>query len=202
MEPDWLSDSPAGIRSARRMTPRGHVCLKDINVQSLLDDDACTHWGNPEAGGWLYLQINNLTGKRRPLTHEERITPYHNWHGPKVKKLRRTAKRGTSYESRVRIHLFSETVGICKNYNVFPCFELKSPHYANATWVKRLIDQVYAKKWHAFYMALWKMGHCLEKGHAVISSTGQFAILAHGEKRPDGLIKGYNFTEIWGHFVL
>jgi hypothetical protein len=194
IEPYWLSDSPKGIRMSRKQTPRGYRCYHDINEQALLDDDACAHWGTTHENDLFFIQVN----------------PFHRREFPNIKlrqipaetfvKLRHTKYPGISYRSRVKPMLFRRALTVCKRYDVIPCFELKSWEYGHAKWTSRLVRLVKGRNSPALFMALWKMGNCLEKGKAVIDSGGEFAILAHGEKRPIGLEKGVNYTEIWGHF--
>lgn len=198
LEPYWLSDSPYGIRRARKETPRGHVCFKDLNLQALLDDDAFTHWGTPAKDGYRFIQVRPF--KRRELTYHELHQPYHEWPAKKFKRLRRTRRAGKSYESRVKPMLYKRGLRVCKRWSVVPCVELKSWHYIDRGRCKRLITTAVALKVDTFFMALWKMGNCLRKGAAIISSGGKFAILAHGEHRPIELDQGSNYTEIWGSF--
>jgi hypothetical protein len=77
---------------------------------------------------------------------------------------------------------------------------LKHPLYISFARLARLRAVAEYLKWPVFFMALYKMGYALEKGRAVINSGGKFALLAHGEREPKGLVKDYNYTEIWGSF--
>jgi hypothetical protein len=193
IDPYWLSDSPKGIRMARKAVPRGRACFKDLNLQALLDDDGFIHWATARKNGYHYIQVRPF--KRRHLTEYEMDLLFKHWRAKKFKRLRRTKRAGVSYASRAKPMLYRRGINICVRNNVIPCVELKSPEYIYCSRVSRLIHPI------ALFMALFKMSHCLKKGQAVISSGGQFAILAHKEKRPIGLVKDYNYTEIWGRFT-
>jgi hypothetical protein len=193
LEPYWLSDSPRGIRIARRSTPKDRKCFKDLNLQELLDGDGFIHYGTPRRNGYRFITKRSGIG-RRALTVKELDRNFYFWTSKDFKRLRRTRYLGTSYESRVRPMLYRQGIRVCVRHNVVPCVELKSIGYTNASRVVKLMHPV------ALFMALYKLPYCLKKGQAVIKSGGQFAILAHGENRPDNLVRGFNYTEIWGRF--
>lgn len=194
LEPYWLSDSPKGIRMARKKTPRGYRCYKDLNLQALVDGDVFAHWGTTHKNDLYFIQVNPFHRRAFSNTRLSEIP------AATFKKLRHTKYPGISYRSRVKPMLYTRGLRICKMYDVIPCVELKSWEYKYSRWTSRLIRIAEVLKSPAMFMALWKMGNCIQKGKAVIDSGGQFAILAHREPWPEGLEKDVNYTEIWGQF--
>lgn len=194
MLPYWLSDSPEGIRRARKNVPRGRTCFKDLNEQPLMNDVAFIHYATPDRNGYRFIQVRPF--KRRPLTDKELHREFKYWSAREFKKLRRTRRAGLSYESRVKPMLFKRGILVCKRYNVIPCVEIKNP-FSVEKQVAHMSAVAKSLGWQALYMALYKMVGIERKAKAVIDAGEQFAILAHGEKRPILLPP---HTEIWGHF--
>lgn len=192
--PYWYSDSPKGIRDHRKSVPRGVRCFKDLNEQPLLDAEGIAHWSTPAGNGYLFLQVNPF--KRRALSYEEMHTELKFYPAKKFKRLRRTAKRGLSYESRVKPMLFRRAIRVCKRYNTIPCIEVKSAFEieSRSARMQRIAQSL---SWEPIFMALYKMVGIDRKAAAFIGIGAKFVILAHGEKKPHTVPP---HTAIWGHF--
>src|SRR5437762_6177382 len=137
----WKGDCPRAIVHASQQ-PLGADDIRaiDINFQVCLSDDNLgyeevgLHSATARKNGWHYITYRNKFGivRRRLMTKEELDRHINHWRLSGVKRWRRTARRGASYESRVRIHTFYELVKFAKGNKitgrkpVTVCSELKS----------------------------------------------------------------------------
>jgi hypothetical protein len=88
-----------------------------------------------------------------------------------------------------------------KRRAVIICWELKSRAYAEAGVAERIVEDVRASKWPAFYMALVTMRLWGQKARAIHAAGGEFALLAHGAPKPADLEHWSPYiTRVWGRF--
>lgn len=210
----WLGDSPAYIDLAgKQEIGRDGGRYIDINLQrvgagfkrknpqlKVTDTAYGLHWESAKKNGFLYIETNALTKKRRPMTTEELFRHVEYWDPREVKKWRRTlkAERG-NYASTVRPYTYAELVRYCRRRRVIPCFELKSRSFADLEFAKRMHKVIAPIRWQVYFMALVNMADCREKGEAFVGAGEQFAVLAHGMPRPKDF-SDWTYTRVWGSF--
>lgn len=160
------------------------------------------HWPN---GPRLNLYDWIWTGRRtrilrreirRPMTEAELSRDVERWYDSQIARWRR-AKRGGPKPATC-----GDRNRQARNRRVIICWELKSRAYAEAEVAERLVEDVEASRWPAFYMALVTMRAWGPKARAIHNAGGQFALLAHNAPKPDDLDKWRPFiTQIWGRFA-
>lgn len=204
LDPYWLGDSKIGCEHAasKPLGPDGLRCW-DVNGQPLADDEACLHWNTARKNGYYFMQ-NPVTRRRRPMTQEELDRPTEKWTKRGVKRWRRTKQRDKRFESRVRPLFFREMMRMCKKKGVTPCYELKHPIFGKEPQrIRRMQAYADSIRWTVYFMSLVTMVGWQRKAEAVHSvPNGQFALMAHGARRPPDLNNYRNIiTRIWNTFA-
>jgi hypothetical protein len=161
----------------------------------------CLHWTNgPKLNHYDWIWTGRRTRIlrreiRRPMTDEELHRDVDQWHDAGIARWRRAEHGGPKPAT------CGKRNRQAKRRGVIICWELKSRHFADDEVAQRLVDDVRASKWPAFYMALVTMRLWGQKARAIHNADGQFALLAHDAPKPDDLDRWRPFiTQIWGGF--
>lgn len=208
LEPPWRSDSERGIKTAGGKGKRGKSSDIDRNLLPCDDGVIVMHWNNLLIGGWLHIQEGK---KRRALTKKELATPVSEWKRADLVRLRRTKRRGLSYESRVRPLAYVEDLALCRKYGARPNYELKARFGRRRAMT--MVDQANAARVTVFWMTLahqglkapapgYSMAVAGERLSDFHAAKGQTALLAHNYPRPSDLDEWRPFIDrIWGHWA-
>lgn len=195
----WLGDSRESVRQAAAL-PVGadHGRYVDNNVQPCKDDDVIAHGSTPAANGYGYLCVIGTGGRVRVKLSDRLLhRPFTEWKAKDIARLRRTLRKGDSWESQVAIETVGARMDYCKAEGVIPFLELKHPIYGTAAGLPRVKRMVaHAKKIDLppFFMALDTMSGAEGKARNCHAAAAPFALLGHEAKMPA------NFAD-WDEFV-
>lgn len=132
---------------------------------------------------------------RRPMTDVELGRDVDRWSDVGISRWRRGPRGGPKPAT------VAKRQRQAKRRAVRICWELKSRAYAHVDVAERIVEDVRASGWDAFFMALVTLRFWGEKARAIHTAGGQFALLAHDAPRPADLETWRPFiTRIWGNF--
>lgn len=172
----------------------------DCNACVSADDTAWNlHW--PEGPrlnhyDWLWTGKRRFFREvRRPMTQAELNRNVGQWSDAGISRWRRGRRGGP------RPATVLKRQRQAKRRSVYICWELKSRAFTHPDVAARIVEDVRASGWPAFYMALVTMAGWREKARAIQQAGGQFALLAHGAPRPADLDAWRPYlSAIWGTF--
>lgn len=182
------------------MAARNGRRFVDCNACVSADDTAWNlHW--PEGPrlnhyDWIWTGKRRFFREvRRPMTQGELNRNVGRWSDAGIARWRR-GKRGGPRPATVL-----KRQRQAKRRSVYICWELKSPAFAHADVAERIVEDVRASGWPAFFMALVTMRGWQGKARAIHQAGGQFALLAHNAPRPADLDSWRPYlSAIWGSF--
>lgn len=173
----------------------------DFNTCASADDTAWNlHWAEgPKLNHYTWIWTGRRTrfGReiRRPMTESELHRPVGQTPDSVIARWRRGPHGGE------RPATVKERQRQAKRRGVVICWELKSRNFAHADVAERIVEDVQASGWPAFFMALVTMRNWGQKARAIKQAGGQFALLAHGAPKPADLDSWRPYIErIWGNF--
>lgn len=159
------------------------------------------HWANgPRLNhyDWIWTGKRTKLGReiRRLMTQEELDRDVHQWHDADIALWRRGPHGGPQPATVAKRQRQAKWRG------VVICWELKSQAYVEPAVAERIVEDVRASGWDAFYMTLVTMPKWRGKARAIHNAGGQFALLAHGAPRPADLDQWHPayIDRIWGSF--
>lgn len=173
----------------------------DCNACASADDTAWNlHW--PEGPrlnhyDWMWTGKRTIFGreKRRPMTAGELARNVGQWSDAGISRWRRGA-RGGPRPATVR-----KRQRQAKRRALYVCWELKSRSFAYLDVAERIVEDVRASGWPAFFMSLVTMREWGQKARAIKQAGGQFALLAHNAPKPPDFDQWHPYVErVWGEF--
>ena len=150
------------------------------------------HWAVPERNGYTHLKVN---GRIRAMTAAERKRPISRWRAQQVADWRR-GPRGPGPKS------YAQMVNYCREHGGVVVGELKSNYFGTHPWIMgQLVASARRYNQPPWFMALYSMPYCRQKGTNTIRAGGQFAVIfgTYGQPlRPPSGWNNWDVTRVWG----